>query len=452
MLFYGVLAIFISSLQRLSLAIYIVFFLSACETVATRDAATVGTEQGTTSAPDSAGEQPVADTLPPDDLWVRIRSGLHWQSIDNPRVAQARQALLAQSNYLPLVSERANYYLFYIVEEIDQRDMPLEIALIPVIESMLDPTASSYSGAAGLWQIMPRTGEHLGIEQNNWYDGRHSVRDSTAGALDYLQMLHDRFDNDWLLALAAYNAGRGTVMRAQKMNVSANQPTDYWSLGLRKQAYEYVPKLLALSQIVADPDKYGVNIPPVPNRPSFEVADPGLPLNLAHAAELAEIDVTVLHALNPGQLRGTIAPYRSTELLLPYGSSQRFQSNLEKADPREVTQWHEYRVKPGDTLWDIARSFGTDVALLRRENNIKGNTIRAGQTLTITGFDPRRDSPGPPGSETKAQGYLVRAGDSLYLIANRFRVSVGNIIAWNELDPEDYLQPGQKLTLYLSGG
>ena len=330
--------------------------------------------------------------------------------------------------------------------------MPVEIALIPVIESMLDPTASSYSGAAGLWQIMPRTGKHLGIEQNNWYDGRHAVRDSTAGALDYLQMLHDRFDNDWLLALAAYNAGQGTVMRAQKMNVSANQPTDYWSLGLRKQAYEYVPKLIALSQIVADPDKYGVNIPPVPNRPSFEVTDPGLPLNLAHAAELAEIDVRVLHALNPGQLRGTIAPYRSTELLLPYGSSQRFQSNLEKADPREVTQWHEYHVKPGDTLWDIARSFGTDVALLRRENNIKGNTIRAGQTLTITGFDPRPGSPGPPGSDTKAQGYLVRAGDSLYLIANRFRVSVGNIIAWNKLDPEDYLQPGQKLTLYLDGG
>jgi membrane-bound lytic murein transglycosylase D len=436
----------------LSIAFYIIAFLSACETVATRDTATVGTEPGTTSASDGADEHPVANDTPPDDLWVRIRSGLHWQSIDNPRVARARQALLAQSNYLPLVSERANYYLFYIVEEIDQRDMPLEIALIPVIESMLDPTASSYSGAAGLWQIMPRTGEHLGIEQNNWYDGRHAVRDSTAGALDYLQMLHDRFDDDWLLALAAYNAGRGTVLRAQKVNVSASQPTDYWSLRLRQQAYEYVPKLIALSQIVADPDKYGVNIPPVPNRPSFEVADPGLPLNLAHAAQLAEIDVTILHALNPGQLRGTIAPYRSTELLLPYGSSQRFQSNLEKANPGEITQWHEYRVKPGDTLWDIARSFGTDVALLRRENGIKGSTIRAGQTLTVTGFNPRRGQSGPPESDAKAQGYLVRAGDSLYLIANRFRVSVGNIIAWNELDPDDYLQPGQKLTLYPGGG
>ena len=446
------LAIFISHLKRFSVAFSIVIFLSACETVSTQDAATDGAEQGTMSAPNETGEPAVVADMPPDDLWVRIRSGLHLQSIDNPRVARARQALLAQSNYLPLVSERANYYLFYIVEEINQRDMPLDIALIPVIESMLDPTASSYSGAAGLWQIMPRTGAHLGIEQNNWYDGRHAVRDSTAGALDYLQMLHDRFDDDWLLALAAYNAGRGTVLRAQKANVSASQPTDYWSLRLRQQAYEYVPKLIALSQIVADPDKYGVSIPPVPNRPSFEIADPGLPLNLAHAAELAEIDVAILRALNPGQLRGTIAPYRSTELLLPYGSSQRFQRNLEKANPSEITQWHEYRVKPGDTLWDIARSFGTDVALLRSENGIKGNTIRVGQTLTITGFDPGRGQPEPAGSGAKAQGYLVRAGDSLYLIANRFRVSVGNIIAWNELDPDDYLQPGQKLTLYLGGG
>ena len=449
---YRDIVIFISKLKRLSITFYIIAFLGACETVSTRDAATVGTEQGTASTSNGAAEHPVADEIPPDDLWVRIRSGLAWQDIDNPRVARQRQALLAQSNYMPLVSERANYYLFYIVEEIDQRDMPLEIALIPVIESMLDPKASSYSGAAGLWQIMPRTGQHLGIEQNNWYDGRHAVRDSTAGALDYLQMLHDRFDDDWLLALAAYNAGRGTVLRAQKVNVSANQPTDYWSLRLRQQAYEYVPKLIALSQIVASPEKYGVNIPPVPNRPSFEVADPGLPLNLAHAAELAEIDVAILHALNPGQLRGTIAPYRSTELLLPYGSSQRFQSNLEKASPAEITQWHEYRVKPGDTLWDIARSFGTDVALLRSENGIKGSTIRAGQTLTITGFNPARGQPPLPGPDTKAQGYLVRAGDSLSLIANRFQISVGNIIAWNELDPDDYLRPGQKLTLYLGGG
>ncbi|MDC0361854.1 LysM peptidoglycan-binding domain-containing protein [Halioglobus sp.] len=449
---YRDIVIFISKLKRLSITFYIIAFLGACETVSTRDAATVGTEQGTASTSNGAAEHPVADDIPPDDLWVRIRSGLAWQDIDNPRVARQRQALLAQSNYMPLVSERANYYLFYIVEEIDQRDMPLEIALIPVIESMLDPKASSYSGAAGLWQIMPRTGQHLGIEQNNWYDGRHAVRDSTAGALDYLQMLHDRFDDDWLLALAAYNAGRGTVLRAQKVNVSANQPTDYWSLRLRQQAYEYVPKLIALSQIVASPEKYGVNIPPVPNRPSFEVADPGLPLNLAHAAELAEIDVAILHALNPGQLRGTIAPYRSTELLLPYGSSQRFQSNLEKVSPAEITQWHEYRVKPGDTLWDIARSFGTDVALLRSENGIKGSTIRAGQTLTITGFNPARGQPPLPGPDTKAQGYLVRAGDSLSLIANRFQISVGNIIAWNELDPDDYLRPGQKLTLYLGGG
>ena len=449
---YRDIVIFISKLKRLSITFYIIAFLGACETVSTRDAATVGTEQGTASTSNGAAEHPVADDIPPDDLWVRIRSGLAWQGIDNPRVARQRQALLAQSNYMPLVSERANYYLFYIVEEIDQRDMPLEIALIPVIESMLDPKASSYSGAAGLWQIMPRTGQHLGIEQNNWYDGRHAVRDSTAGALDYLQMLHDRFDDDWLLALAAYNAGRGTVLRAQKVNVSANQPTDYWSLRLRQQAYEYVPKLIALSQIVASPEKYGVNIPPVPNRPSFEVADPGLPLNLAHAAELAEIDVAILHALNPGQLRGTIAPYRSTELLLPYGSSQRFQSNLEKASPAEITQWHEYRVKPGDTLWDIARSFGTDVALLRSENGIKGSTIRAGQTLTITGFNPARGQPPLPGPDTKAQGYLVRAGDSLSLIANRFQISVGNIIAWNELDPDDYLRPGQTLTLYLGGG
>jgi len=352
------------------------------------------------------------------------------------------------------MADRANYYLYYIVEEVQKRNMPIEIALIPMIESTLDPFASSASGAAGLWQIMPRTGTHLGLEQDSWYDGRQAVRDSTTVALDYLERLYQEFGEDWLLALAAYNSGEGRVAQARRANQAKGLDTDYWSLNLPSQTRNYVPKIIALAQIVADPEQFDVQIPPVENAPAFEVANTGGLMDLTRAAELAGVEVDTLHALNPGQLQGAISPDRPPELLLPVGTVDRFEDGLAQLDPDDLVQWRFYRIKPGDNLSQIATKFGTGVGLLRRINNLHGSFIRAGDTLKIPGGGSGWDTSRMLASNAQAvpQGYRVRPGDSLYGIADRFKVSVNDIIAWNALDPTAYLHPGQKLTLYLSGG
>jgi membrane-bound lytic murein transglycosylase D len=361
------------------------------------------------------------------------------------------------------VSNRADYYLYYIVEEVQKRDMPMEIALLPVIESSLNPFASSPSGAAGLWQIMPETGILLGLEQDSHYDGRQAVRDSTTVALDYLEKLHKEFNGDWLLALAAYNSGAGNVARAQEANAAKGLDTDYWSLNLSRQAREFIPKLIALAQIVADPERFDVDIPPVENAPSFEVADAERPLDMAQVARAAGVDVDELRALNPEQLGNSIAPNQSGEILLPVGTRDRFEYNITKLSPEELVQWRTYHIKSGDSLDNIARKFDTQVAALQQANGIRGSAIQVGDTLKIPTDGSADDTPARSvnlAARAAAQGavarnapeYRVRKGDSLYGIANKFNVSVNDLIAWNSLTPGAYLQPGQRLALRDVGG
>jgi membrane-bound lytic murein transglycosylase D len=322
-----------------------------------------------------------------------------------------------------------------------------------MIESDWDPFAASKSGAAGLWQIMPATGTHLGLEQDSWYDGRVALRDSTTVALDYLEKLYEEFDRDWFLALAAYNAGAGNIARARKANEEKGLATDYWSLKLPRQAKNYVPKLIALSQIVAEPERFDVDIPAVENAPSFEVVDTGGLLQMSQAAELAGVDLDTLRALNPGQLRETISPGRPLEMLVPVGSANRFEYNISQLSPEELVQWKSYRIKPGDSLDLIAQKFDIEVGVLQDINSIEGSKIRAGEVLKIPEGNYRHPVEGlDPDESHPPQGYMVRAGDSLYRIAGKFNVSVDDIIAWNALDPRAVLKPGQELKLYVKGG
>ena len=401
-------------------------------------------------------EPPVAEIEilePHADLWARIGQNLTWQSMSRKEVDAARKAYLKQHNYLPVVANRANYYLYYIVEEVAKRDMPMEIALLPLVESTLNPFASSGSRAAGLWQIMPATGKHLGLEQGWWYDGRRDLRDSTRVALDYLEALHRQFDDDWPLALAAYNSGKGRVARAQRKNREKGLPTDYWSLKLPRETRDYVPKLIALSQIVADPQRFGAEIPTVANTASFEIAATGGQLEMAKAAELAGIELGTLRAFNPGQLRWATSPKMAPELLLPIGAKEHFEQGISQLTADDRVQWQHYRIERGDSLIRIAKKFDTEVGLLREVNGIRGSRIRAGDTLMIPHGNAWASSLAlaSSGQQTQ-QGYRVRQGDSLYLIAGKFKVSINDIIAWNSLDPGKYLQPGQKLTLYVRGG
>jgi membrane-bound lytic murein transglycosylase D len=394
----------------------------------------------------------VAPEQPVTDLWERIRRELSWQKMHNAQIGQAREQFLGQPNYLPMVSERANLYLYYIVEEVQRRNMPMEIALLPLVESTLDPFASSSKHAAGLWQIMPATGRHLGLELGWWYDGRRDLRDSTRVALDYLEGLHQLFDEDWLLALAAYNSGKGRVARARKANRKKGLPTDYWSLKLPRETRNYVPRLIALSQIIAYPQAFDIAVPQVPNTPAFDVADTGGQLEMSRAAELAGIELSTLRSLNPGQLRWATSPDMPAELLLPVGTAAHFELGVARLTPEDRVQWQHYRIERGDSLSRIAQKFDTEVGLLREVNGVRGSMIVAGDTLMIPkGSGWSASLAMATTGETKERGYRVRSGDSLYVIAGKFNVSINDIVTWNALDPGKYLQPGQKLTLYVRG-
>ena len=435
--------IYFNNLQRLYIVISILI-LAACQSVpADRSPA----DSATSPAPMPPTPLPLLATdEQPDDVWERIRLGLNWQEIDHARVDKARERFLRQHNYVPAAQDRANYYLHHIVEEVDKRDLPMEITLLPMIESNLNPFAASHAGAAGLWQIMPRTGKHLGLSQDSWYDGRQSVRDSTTGALDYLEKLHTRFDGDWLLALAAYNCGAANVSRAQRSNKAKGLDTDYWSLDLPSETHNYVPKLLALVQIVADPQKFNVTIPAVDNSPSFEVVEITRPMHFVKAAQMAGVDIETLRALNPGRLRGAVSANGASELLLPIGTLDQFEASIAQAGPEELMRWESYQIQPGDSLGYIAVQFNTRVILLQQLNGIQGTKIRAGDTLnipiSITG----------PSKQAFAQDYRVREGDSLHRIADKFKISVSDIVIWNALDPAAYIRPGQQLTLYAADG
>ena len=397
-------------------------------------------------APRSQPEAP-----PPDDLWERIRENLSWQEIDHQKVDKALDNYLGQPGYMPMVSERGSLYLYYIVEEVQKRGLPMELALVPLVESTMDPFSVSPNAAAGLWQIMPATGEHLGLQQDWWFDGRRAVRDSTAVALDYLEELNQRFDGDWLLTLAAYNAGAGRVARAQQRNRERGLPDDYWSLELPRETRRYVPKVLALTQMIAEPESYDLDIPPVPNEPAFEVAATGGQIELAVAAELADVDIDTLRELNPGQLRWATAPDRPPELLVPLGTAAILEASASRLTQAERVRWRYYRVRRGDSLGAIARQFDTSVAQLRRANGISGSLIRVGEKLMIpSGEGWAGGLASGPGGEPPSLDYQVRMGDSLYRIADKYGVAVNDIISWNALDPRKYLQPGQRLTLYVA--
>jgi membrane-bound lytic murein transglycosylase D len=386
----------------------------------------------------------------PEDLWERIRNQLSFHTIEHKRIVAARKHYMRQRNYVPVVSERAKPYLHYIVEEVEKRGMPIEMALLPALESTYSPFALSSQHAAGLWQIMPATGKDLGLEQNWWYDGRRDLRESTRAALDYLEELHAGLDNDWLLALAAYNSGKGRVLRAMRDNRNRGEPTDYWSLKLPKETQRYVPRLIAISGFVAFPEIWDVEFTPIANAPTFEVVQTHGQIELAKAAKLAQIDLVEIRSFNSGQLRWATAPKQAQELLVPVGTGPLLREAIAQLTPAERVQWQHYRIQRGDSLIRIAKNFHTEVGLLKEVNNLRSSRIRAGDKLMIPHGTEWASSLEMASSSTKTRtGYRVRQGDSLYRIAGKFNVSIDQLINWNSLNPSAYLQPGQKLTLYV---
>lgn len=396
----------------------------------------------------------------PGDLWQRIRGGYRLQIPENERINRSIKWYAAHDDYLQRIQQRAEPYLYFIVEEIEKRDMPMELALLPVVESAFRPFAYSPGRAAGIWQFIPSTGKAYGLHQNWWYDGRRDIVAATRAALDYLASLAKRFDGDWELALAAYNAGGGTVQRAIRKNRKSGKPTDYWSLDLPTETERYVPKLLAVAQLINRPGDHSLTFDSIPDTPYFSTVDIESQLDLALAAEMADISIETLYQLNPGFNRWASPPEGPHRLNIPVGQVDRFNDKLAALKPDQRLRWKRYQIRPGDSLNLIAKKHSTTVALLRQTNKLKGNKIRAGKHLLIPiaseqpdhyllSSEQRRAKKANSGGKGDKIIYKVRAGDSFWSIARKHNISHKSLARWNGLSPRDTLRPGQKLTLWL---
>ncbi len=387
-----------------------------------------------------------------NDIWERMRDGFKLQDEIgiNPRIERVRLWYASNPKHVDTVSERSAPYIHYIVERLAERDMPMELALLPVIESAYDPQAYSSAHAVGLWQFIPSTGRHYNLRQTNWYDGRRDVTASTQAALNYLSRLHEMFNGDWLLALAAYNAGEGRISRAIERNEKLGLPSDYWNLSLPKETEDYVPKLLALSQVILTPQAYGVTLSPIANEPYFEQIAIKQHMDLARVAKLADLDEEELLQLNPAYKRG-ITLDGPQHLLVPTEKAELLSANLAMMKPQEMVDWQSYTVRSGDSLHVIANRHHLSVNMLKDVNRLSSNNLSIGQVLTI---------PAKPGTQpneplyqqrnaaraTASRTYQVKSGDNLWQIARTNQVAVHDLQRWNKLQGNQ-LKVGQVLDL-----
>jgi membrane-bound lytic murein transglycosylase D len=327
--------------------------------------------------------QSVSDVYAPSsNLWIRIRDGFEMEPMNTPLEIEQVRWLSARPDYVNRSMKRSSRYLFYIVQEVNARKMPTEIALLPFVESAFVTHAKSSAKAMGLWQFMPATGKDFRLTQNVFRDERRDVLQSTDAALDYLQRLYKQFGS-WDLALAAYNWGEGNVSKAQKRNLAAGLPTDYLSLKMPSETRNYVPKLMAYRQIVLDPEAYGIVLPELENHPYFVAVDVGADIDVALVIKLSEIPAEEFHSLNPSFNKPVILSNANQQILLPFGHAEVFQENLKKYT-LPLSSWTAVQVTKSETVDQAAKTLGVDVDTLRETNGIpKGMRIRAGSTVLV---------------------------------------------------------------------
>lgn len=315
------------------------------------------------------------------DLWQRIRNGFALPPLENELVTRHETWYASRPDYWQRMMERSSKYLHFVVEEVEKRGYPMEIALLPMIESAYNPRAQSHAKAAGMWQFIPSTGTHYGLEQTWWYDGRRDIYAATRAALDYLGMLHKMF-GDWQLALAAYNWGEGAVSRAIARNQARGLPTNYESLRMPAETRNYVPKLMAVRNLIAEPERYGIMVPTLENRPYFAVVTTTRHMDLELAARLADMSVDDFLALNPAYNQPVIAYKASRKLLIPIDKVDLFTRRLEIVQDNLLT-WQPYQASRGDTLDTVAARFGGDADELQRVNRLRSKRLAAGQLVLV---------------------------------------------------------------------
>src|SRR3984893_5730340 len=404
-------------------------------------------------------ETQVAGLLPAQygDLFDRMRAGFKLEDgADQRAVDQQLRWYASNPDYLQRAFGRADLYLYQIVTELERRGMPLELALLPVVESAFEPYAYSRARASGLWQFIPGTGSRFGLKQDWWYDGRRDIVESTRAALDYLQYLHDEFNGDWLLAIAAYNCGEAMVERAVNMNRAAGRPVDFWDVWLPGETRAYVPKLLAMKRLVRDPETYGLEFSPIPNLPYFaRVATHGQ-INLKIAAEIAGVSPEELYELNPAFHRWATDPAGPHYLLLPVDAADVFTENVDQLSADQRLGVTHYSVRRGDSVASVARNFHTSVNVIRELNNLLTGGLTVGDDLRVPSAVPELPAKvmlaaarvdGRGRSLRRAHVQVVRRGDSLWTIARRHGMNVNTLASLNGMHPGDKLRAGQRIRL-----
>ena len=370
-----------------------------------------------------------------------------------PEVQAQIKWLMHHTGYLRQFSQ-AEPYLYHIITEIKKHHLPGELALIPMVESAYNPFAYSGKGAAGLWQIMPGTGNHLGLQQNWWHDGRRNILSSTGAALNYLEYLQHFFHGNWLLAIAAYDAGEGAVSRSIQKKHELPSSADFWTLPLPRETRRYVPRLLALAEIVQNAQYYHVQLPSIPHTPYFQEIMLNSQIDLPHAAQLAGISFKDLLKLNPGYNHWTNVPNKPYKLLIPMHNVSLLSQNLSNTTQDQTVSWIRYRVKPGDSLKRLALQYHTSVENLKSLNQLKSNRLPLGQFILIPNdhYAAKPTSPTVHFPKPKLYKviYVVEKKDDIHKIAKKFHLSETQIKSWNHLAEETILEPDQTLLLWRS--
>ncbi len=398
-----------------------------------------------------------------DNVWAKLVSDFSLDSCDDHQESLVWASWYADhGQYMARVMKRAQPWIYFIAEELEARGMPGELALLPVVESAYDPFAYSSGMALGTWQFIASTGKQYGLRQDWWYDGRRDVWSSTHAALDYLDHLSKKFDGDWLLALAGYNSGEYRVGREIKKNLKKGKPTDFWNIRLPRETKGYVPKLLGLACLFQDPDKYGFELPKAPNQPVIAIAELDSQSDLVLISQISEVSIDVLFGLNPGFSRWATSPEGPWRIILPPEGAQKLNQRLESDPTLALMKWDQVVVESGDTLSSLAARHHVPVSVLRSTNNLNSDRIKIGQKLRLPRDEQMLVDPLYVAAANELQKlqsgliaservtYKVRPGDSLSVIARRYKVSVKELQAWNKISDPRKLRAGQTLTLFQS--
>ncbi len=394
-----------------------------------------------------------------NNVWHRIKNQFSIEVPDNQRVRAQKSWYENNPTYMKRVTERATPYLYHIVEALEQNNLPLELALLPIVESAFDPFAYSHGRASGMWQFIPETATSFGLKQDWWYDGRRDVYHSTEAAIKFLTYLNKRFDGNWLHALAAYNSGEGNVGRAIKNNQKKGKNTDFWSLDLPNETQAYVPKLLALAKLLTESIENEATWTPIANSAYFERVNSESQIDLSLVASLADIEMSDFYELNPAYNQWATSPDGPHFVLLPVNKVATFQQNLAEIPKDQRISFKRYTIKPGDSLIKIAKQFSTSVQLLKDNNHIKNNSIRAGKELLIPVASQARDQYHKSSQQrlfarqnTQRDGRKitveVASGDSMWDISRKYKVDIRSLAKWNNIAPTDPIKIGQKLVVW----